>query len=200
MNSLMGQLWQQRLIFSFGSASWIKCWVKRVLLLKVLLLQIIRRHKLQSRGACLGNKCFLSSTQKMNGDLKLLKIGNECFIGEVEIAVHDAVTIGDRVCVNDGAKILTASHDVISSSWDTVRRPVVIEDYVWIATSAIILPGVKIGKGAVVGAGAVVSKNVEPYTIVVGNPARSVGSQRANPLNYSPVRFTALFSAWVGLK
>jgi maltose O-acetyltransferase len=54
---------------------------------------------------------------------------------------------------------------------------VVIEDDVWIGTRAIILPGRRLGKGCIVGAGAVVTKDVEPHSIVAGNPARAVGSR-----------------------
>jgi maltose O-acetyltransferase len=64
-----------------------------------------------------------------------------------------------------------------------------IGDRVWIAYRAIILPGVTIGEGAVVGAGSVVTKDVEPYTIVAGNPARVVNKRSPNlhyALNYQP--------------
>ena len=53
-------------------------------------------------------------------------------------------------------------------------KPIVIEDYVWIATGAMILPGVTVGEGAVVAAGSVVTKDVPPWTVVAGNPAREV--------------------------
>ena len=53
----------------------------------------------------------------------------------------------------------------------TKPKPVIIEDDVWIGTKTILLPGVHIGKGAIIGAGSVVTKNIPPYTIAVGNPA-----------------------------
>ena len=58
------------------------------------------------------------------------------------------------------------------------EKEVIIEDDVWIGGRVIILPGVKIGKGSIIGAGAVVSKNVDPYSIVVGNPARKVKTRK----------------------
>ena len=69
---------------------------------------------------------------------------------------------------------MPASHDVSSPTFDYFVSPVVIKDNVWIATGAIILPGVTIGEGAVVGAGAVVTKDVEPWTVVGGNPAKFI--------------------------
>jgi len=66
---------------------------------------------------------------------------------------------------------------------------VVIEDRVWIGYRAIVLPGVKIGEGAVVGAGAVVAKDVEPYAIMAGNPARKIGERPKGLIydcNYRP--------------
>ncbi|MEN6551326.1 MAG: DapH/DapD/GlmU-related protein [Methanobacterium sp.] len=59
---------------------------------------------------------------------------------------------------------------------NTPRKPVIVEDHVWIGARVIVLPGVTIGKGSIVGAGAVVSKNVPPYSVAVGNPARVVKS------------------------
>ena len=59
----------------------------------------------------------------------------------------------------------------------TSKGGVIIEDDVWIGTGAIIVDGVSVGQGAVIGAGSVVTKNVEPYAIVVGNPAREIGKR-----------------------
>jgi len=56
-------------------------------------------------------------------------------------------------------------------------RPVCIEDDVWIGSRVILLPGVRIGKGSIVGAGSVVTRDVEPYAIVAGNPARKIRSR-----------------------
>ena len=72
-----------------------------------------------------------------------------------------------------------------------------IEDYAWIATSAMILPGVKIGQGAVVGAGALVAKDVPPFGIAAGNPAVVRENRRCRELDYSPVSFVAACAAWL---
>jgi len=112
--------------------------------------------------------------------------------------LHDEVRIGSHVCINDGVVILTASHDVNDPHWRAVTKPVVIDDYAWIATGATILPGVRIGRGAVVGASAVVGREVPPCGIAVGNPAAILKKERAADLNYSPVTLLAFQEAWLG--
>jgi len=84
------------------------------------------------------------------------------------------IIIGDNVCIGEDVRLLTGSHDLESSTFDLVVRPIEISDNVWIATGAIVLPGVKIGEGAVVAAGAVVTKDVSPWTVVGGNPAKVI--------------------------
>lgn len=100
------------------------------------------------------------------------------------------VDASDGGTVKIGRDVLIASHVVIRSSnhnFDNRNIPInkqghtpgaiIIEDDVWIGTSAVILPNVAIGKGAIIAAGAVVTKNVEPYTIVAGVPAGKIGER-----------------------
>jgi acetyltransferase-like isoleucine patch superfamily enzyme len=84
------------------------------------------------------------------------------------------VRIGDRVLIGSHCAIASETHDYAASDMHAShsRKPVVIEDDAWLGTHAAILPGVTIGKGAVVGAGAVVTKDVEPGAIVAGVPAK----------------------------
>ena len=86
----------------------------------------------------------------------------------------DNITIGKNCCIGEDVRLLTGSHDVASAHFDLVTRPIVIHDHVWIATGAIVLPGITIGEGAVVAAGAVVTKDVEPWMVVGGNPAKFI--------------------------
>jgi maltose O-acetyltransferase len=88
--------------------------------------------------------------------------------------------IGARVNISPEALILTAEHDPRSPDFAGVEAAVVIGDRVWIAARAIVLPGSRVGEGAVVAAGAVVRGEVEPWTIVAGNPARKVGDRPAD--------------------
>ena len=101
------------------------------------------------------------------------------------------------MCINDGVQLLTASHSVTDPMWEHKKSPIIIAEYAWIATNAIILPGVRIGRGAVVGAGAVVSKSVGDYEIVVGNPASTISKKRTENLNYNPCEFLAGNRAWL---
>ena len=101
-----------------------------------------------------------------------------CIAPGVEIYCKDKVVVGRQVTISQGAYLCTASHDISSPYFDLVTAPITVGDNVWIAAKATILPGVTIGEGAVVGCGAVVAKDVPPWTIVVGNPAKVVGSRR----------------------
>ncbi|MGB9707413.1 MAG: acyltransferase, partial [Microgenomates group bacterium] len=74
--------------------------------------------------------------------------------------------------------------DINDANFKAIEAPVYIEDYVFIGPRAIILPGVKIGKGAVVAAGAVVTKDVPPFAIVGGVPAKIIGERKNKQLSY----------------
>jgi maltose O-acetyltransferase len=127
-----------------------------------------------------------------------LQIGDDCAIGRVEIQLAAPVEIGNCVVINDGCRLLTGTHNLHSPNWELIAKPIVVEDYAWIAVGATILPGVTIGRGAVVGAGAVVSKSVGPLAVVAGNPAASVGRRSDERFAYRPSESTALFEAWLG--
>lgn len=108
-----------------------------------------------------------------------IELGQFVCIGPgVELYSKDKIKIGNNVIVSQGAYLCTASHDISSRTMDLITKPITVGDNVWIAAKAIVLPGVTIGEGAVVGCGAVVAKNVEPWTVVAGNPARVVGRRR----------------------
>ena len=194
---MLNHLWKHRSRHSFGSRAWCRAWAKRFLLLPVALRQVAAHRNLKRRGARISSTAFFSDAGMISGDLSKLEVGAGSFIGRVEISVHDRVVIGSNVCVNDGAKLLTASHDVTDPAWKTVSAAIELEDYSWICTNALVLPGVTVGRGAVVGAGAVVREDVSEYSIVAGNPARSLEKQRGRNLEYSPTSRLALFNAWV---
>ncbi len=111
-----------------------------------------------------------------------ITIGDNVFIGEkcVIHSAHGQIVIGNHVMFGPGAHIHGGNHiiDHIGEYMDAIKKQpdsdgfVVIDDDVWIGSNAIILHGVHIGEGAVIGAGSIVTKDVEPYSVVVGNPAK----------------------------
>lgn len=196
--SLLIHLWRCRDRPPWGGREWLKAWAKRGQQIPNLLKQGWFHARLRGQGARIDPSAFFSDARMISGQLKTLRVGEHSFLGRAELAVHAPLMIGRCVCINDGAKLLTATHDVSDPCWATVAKAIVIEDYVWIATNAIILPGVTLGRGAVVGAGAVVSKDVPPLGIVAGNPAQLLGKSRVSSLDYWPTASLALFRSWQG--
>lgn len=118
-------------------------------------------------------------------DPKNIEIGEDTIIGEN--AVLDGrgkLTIGDHVDIASEVMIYNCEHDINSPNFPAICGKVIVEDYVFIGPRAIILPGVTVRKGAVVGAGAVVTKDIESLTIVGGVPAKEIGRRKIEDLNY----------------
>lgn len=92
----------------------------------------------------------------------------------VEIYNKAKVSIGYQSTISQNVFICTASHDISLKSLDLVTKSIQISPYSWVASRALILPGVFIGEGGVVAAGAVVVKDVAPWTVVGGNPAKFI--------------------------
>lgn len=117
-----------------------------------------------------------------------IAIGRNTVIGnDVFLDGRSSLCIGDNVNISGHVHIYTLEHDPQCSIFSAIGGPVRIHDYVYIASRATVLPGVVIGRGAVVAAGAVVTKDVEPNMIVGGVPARPIGRRTENlayQLNY----------------
>ncbi|RYE23499.1 MAG: acyltransferase [Sphingobacteriaceae bacterium] len=121
-----------------------------------------------------------------------VEIGSNCYIGEgTRIWSADSVKIGSNVLISHNVNVIDSnSHemhsierstrytDLLKMPWknkgSVVTSPIIIEDYAWINFNAIILKGVRIGKGAIIAAGSVVTKDVPDYAIVAGNPAKVI--------------------------
>ncbi len=114
-----------------------------------------------------------------------LKIGNRSGVG-IRSEMTGDITIGNNVMMGPDVIIYTANHkydriDIpMMDQGSTEEKPVIIEDDVWIGRRAIILGGVTVGKGSIVGAGAVVTKDVPPYAVVGGVPAKVIKSRIEN--------------------
>lgn len=107
---------------------------------------------------------------------KPVSIGRRCFIQQCcTFFGRGGITIGDDVFIGPKVNLITINHDPNPENRSaTYGHPIVIEDKAWIGINATILPGVRIGYGAIVGAGSVVTRDVPPMTIVAGNPARII--------------------------
>lgn len=113
-----------------------------------------------------------------------LSVGKNSIIGnDAMLDARNGITIGNNVSLSMGVWIWTMEHDPQDPYYGAKGGGVVIEDYVWVSCRTIILPGITLGKGSVVAAGAVVTKDVPPYAIVGGNPAKIIG-QRTKKLQY----------------
>ena len=124
----------------------------------------------------MGNLTLLSG---LDGFYGKLHIGPGSIVGHhVTINLDEQVRLGRNVSVSPHVLIYTGSHQIGPASnrklHAVVATPVVLEDGCWIGLGAIILPGVTVGRGGIVGAGAVVTQDVPPNTYVEGNPARVV--------------------------
>ena len=116
---------------------------------------------------------------------KNIIIGNGSIVGDhAFLDGRHKLTIGDNTNIASYVMIYNAEHDLKSKSFSAIEEPVEIGDYCFIGPRATILPGVKIGKGAVVAAGAVVVKNVPNFAIVGGVPAKIIGERVNKKLNY----------------
>lgn len=114
-----------------------------------------------------------------------IEIGEGTVIGDHAFLDGRApLKIGDHVDIASHVLIYNSEHDVNSEGFDPIEEPVGIGDYVFIGPRAIILPGVKIGKGAVVAAGAVVTADVKEFDIVGGVPAKVIGERKNKNPHY----------------
>lgn len=116
------------------------------------------------------------------GECAEIVIGNDVGVSGCTITACRSIKIGNRVLIGSGAVIVDNDahpiHPDQRFEGGGAVAPVVIEDNVFIGARAIVLKGVTIGTGSVIGAGAVVTRSVPPYSIAVGNPARVVGDSR----------------------
>lgn len=147
-------------------------------------LRALRNFVLRLLGLKLGDGSVIYMGTEVRTPWRI-RIGNGTTVGHnCVLDGRGGLAIGDNVNLSSEAMLWTAEHDPQSADFRTVLEPVVIEDHVWISCRAIVLPGVTIGRGAVVAAGAVVTKSVAPFTIVGGVPAKVVARRTAD-LSYS---------------
>lgn len=145
---------------------------------------IVRRFFYRLAGVKIGNRSAIHTGTKFYNPENIV-IGDGTIIGEGAVLDgRDKLVIGNNVDIATDVMIYNAQHDIESPNFSAESSPVAIDDYVFIGPRAIILPGVKIGKGAVVAAGAVVTKDVNELEIVGGIPAKVIGERKLKDLHY----------------
>jgi acetyltransferase-like isoleucine patch superfamily enzyme len=144
----------------------------------------IRKAVYQLFGIKIGSGSVIHMWAKFY-DPKNIEIGSNTHIGDNSfLDGRNAIIIGNHVDIATGVLIYNEEHNIHSEQFEATSGPVEIEDYVFVGPRAIILPGVKIGRGAVIAAGAVVTKDIPDFTIVGGVPAVKIGDRKVKNLNY----------------
>ena len=137
-----------------------------------------RRFLLRSFGAKIGRGTFPFPSVKIWAPWNL-EVGDHCALSDgVNCYCVDRITIGSHVTISQDSFLCTASHDYEDPHFGLITAPIHIGDGAWVAADAFIAPGVSVGAGAVVGARASVFREVAPWTIVAGNPARFIKHRR----------------------
>lgn len=132
---------------------------------RILLLKIF--------GAKIGRGSVVYSSAKVLAPWNLT-MGDYSVLGP-NVKLHiDKTILGSKVTVSQGVYLCSGSHDITHLNKPFISAPIVLNDFVWIAAEAFIGPGVTVKEGAIVGARAVVFKDVEPWTVVGGNPAKFI--------------------------
>lgn len=128
----------------------------------------------------IGNKSYIGLKVTMRSP-RHIHIGNHTLINKNVLLDGRScpIIIGDNVDIAQDSRIWTAEHDLHDDYHAGLAKPVIIEDYVWIASNVTILPGVHIHRGAVVATGSIVTKEVSEMAIVAGVPAKVIGTRKS---------------------
>lgn len=154
--------------------AWIIIWTLFVRPIPRRSLCFWKRFLLRVFGAKIDNTAVIYSSAKIFYPKNLEMDKHSCLASNVNCYNVDRVVIGSNATVSQGAFLCTASHDITKSTHPLITAPITVEDQAWIAAEAFIGMGVTIGQGAVVGARAAVFKDVDPWTVVGGNPAKFI--------------------------
>ena len=185
----------------------IKCKIKKIVIIKVIgiflceyFLNSIVRHiairairNLLYRfigieigvGSVIDRKSYFLAPRRLSIG-EYTHINKDCIID-----ARGGLIIGNNVSISHRVNIMSGSHDVHSNDFHGAYYPISIGDYAWLGVSCTILQNVKIGRGAVVCAGAVVTHDIEPFSIVAGIPAKKIG-ERNKDLNYKCIGYHSL--------
>jgi len=136
-----------------------------------LSLSPLKRTMLRAFGARIGRNVTIKPQVKITFPWKL-EIGDHVWLGEECWLLNlERITIGNNVCISQRAFLCTGSHNHKLPTFDLITKPVTVKDGAWIGAGAWVGPGVTVGNHAVLAAGSVATKNLEPFGIYRGNPA-----------------------------
>ena len=139
---------------------------------------VLARYIARMNGADIGEGVIMSIRLAKYANNNL-HIGNHTSIQTDQIDMRCPVYIGNNVIIGANSEIVTKSHNIDSPDWENKDYGIVIDDYVWIPMKVLILPSCRhIGRGAVVGSGSVVVKDVEEMSVVSGNPAKELRKRK----------------------
>ena len=146
----------------------------------------LRSYYLRLFGICVGSK------SSIHRRCRFFHVGN-FYLGKNSVINFGCyldnrrgIYIGDNVGIAHNTKIYTLGHDINSPQFNTKGSAVKIEDNAFVFSNALIMPGVSIGEGGIVLSGSVVTKDVEPWTVVGGNPAKKI-KDRNREINYNSI-------------
>lgn len=144
----------------------------------------LRKFLLRLIGIKIGKRSYIHRGVKFFHFGKIIIGDNTTVNFNCYLDNRTGIFIGNNVGIAHNTKIYTLGHDINDSKFSAIGAKVRINDHVFIFSNCLIMPGVTIGEGAIVLAGSVVTKNVDPYTVVGGNPAKYI-KNRPREINYS---------------
>lgn len=133
-----------------------------------------KRFLLRLFGAKIASTAIVYSSAKVYYPANLVMEAYSCLASDVDCYNVAPIYIGANSTISQGAYLCTASHDITDPLNPLITAPITIEDQAWVAAGAFVSMGVTVKQGAVVGARAAVFKDVEPWTVIGGNPAKFI--------------------------
>ena len=134
-------------------------------------------------GAKVGKGCNIYSSAKILVPYNLVIGDNVTLADRLLIQNTALVEIKSNSIISQGTYLCAGTHNMYKSTFDTIRKPIIIGENVWIAAECFVGPGVKVGDGAVAGARSCIFKDIEPWMVVVGNPAKPIKQRVLKDVN-----------------
>lgn len=172
-------------IFLYGIYSWVTNLLWLLLnLMPFPVRNLFFRLALQKygKGSFVDYGCYIRYPSRVSIG-QYVAVNRDCRFFASHFFRNVTIRIEDHVAIAPGVTMFAAGHDYHLYNLPDIAKSITIEKYVWIGGNSTILPGVTVGEGAVVAAGSVVTKNVGPYTVVGGNPARFIKKREMREQN-----------------